>query len=361
MRSVAIVCFPGIQPLDVAGPHEVLAGANQANDHLNGTGPIYDIELLAAEPGPVSGESGLTIVAPNGLPTDRRWDTILVPGGEGSRPARGAASPDDPLVRWLAEHGPLARRVATVCTGTFLAAAAGLCQGRRVTTHWNNAAELAAAHPECTVDPDPIYVRDGDLWTSAGVTAGIDLALALVEQDCGSAVAQLVARHLVVYLRRPGGQSQFASAVWAEPTELAPIRAACDAIHHSPADDLSVDALAHRVGLSARHLTRLFQAELGEPPARYVERVRVEAARTILERESVCLDQVAERCGFGTAETLRRAFHRRLGISPAAYRRQSVAVRPPADVIDQRPTGQSSIDPPTPQHTPEFITEFIPE
>lgn len=324
MRSVAIACYPGIQPLDVAGPHEVLAGANQANEHLNGTGAVYDIELMAAEPGPVASESGLTIVAPVGLDATRTHDTILIPGGEGSRPSTGPADPDDPLIRWLAVAGPRARRVAAVCTGTFLVAAAGLCRGRRVTTHWANAAELAAAYPDLLVDPDPIYVCDGDLWTSAGVTAGIDLALALVEDDCGSSVAQLVARHLVVYLRRPGGQSQFASAVWAEPTELAPIREACDVIHHSPAADLSVDALADQVGLSARHLTRLFQAELGEPPARYVERVRVEAARTILERESVGLDQVAIRCGFGTAETLRRAFHRRLGISPAAYRRQSV-------------------------------------
>ncbi len=327
MRSVAIVCFPGLQPLDVAGPHEVLAGANQASAALHGNGPVYDIELMAASPGPIAGESGLAIVAPHPLSINRRFDTILVPGGTGSRPTNGDT---DPLVRWLAEHGPRARRVAAVCTGTFLIAAAGLCRGRRVTTHWANAAELASAHPDVVVDPDPIYVRDGNLWTSAGVTAGIDLTLAMVEEDCGPSVAQLVARHLVVYLRRPGGQSQFASAVWAEPTELAPIRAACDLVHRSPADDLSVEALAAGVGLSARHFTRLFRTELGESPARYVERVRVEAARSILEQESVGLDQVAQRCGFGTSETLRRAFHRRLGISPASYRRQSATTAAPS-------------------------------
>lgn len=327
MRSVAIACFAGMQPLDLVGPYEVLVGANRASEHLGG-GSVYEIELVAASPGPIAGESGLAIVAADPLQSDRHYDTILVPGGRGSRPPTGRFDGADPLVAWLADQGPRARRVAAVCTGTFLVAAAGLCEGRRVTTHWANAAELAAAHPECRVDPDPIYVRDGDLWTSAGVTAGIDLALALVEDDCGSSVAQLVARHLVVYLRRPGGQSQFASAVWAEPTELAPIRAACDLIHRRPDRDLSVDALAAHVGLSARHITRLFRAELGESPGRYVERVRVEAARTILERESVGLDQVAQRCGFGTAETLRRAFHRRLGLSPASYRRQSLVTSP---------------------------------
>ncbi len=317
MRTVAIACFPGFQPLDVTGPHEVLAGANQAIDRLGHDHPQYHLELVAAEPGPVVSESGLTIEAPSGLSPTATYDTILVPGGTGSRDDHRA------LVDWLAIQGPRARRVASVCTGTFLLAAAGLCRGRTVTTHWAYAADLALAHPEIVVDPDPIYRRDGNLWTSAGVTAGIDLALALVEDDCGSAVAQLVARHLVVYLRRPGGQSQFGAAVWAEATELAPVRTACDLIHQSPADDLSVDALAAHVGLSPRHFTRLFRAETGQSPARYVERVRVEAARTILERESVGLGQVAARVGFGNAETLRRAFHRRLGVSPAAYRRQS--------------------------------------
>ena len=319
MRSVAITCFPGLQPLDVTGPHEVLAGANQAIEHLGRPVAPYEIELVAAEPGPVTGESGLSIVAPNPLSDDRTYDTILVPGGGGTR------TPDPRLVRWLGRQAPKARRIAAVCTGTFLLAEAGLCRDRTVTTHWAHAAELAAAHPDLRVDPDPIFHRDGPIWTSAGVTAGIDLTLALVEEDCGPAVAQLVARHLVVYLRRPGGQSQFGSAVWAQPTEVAPIRAACELVHHSPGADLGIDAMARHVGLSPRHFTRLFRSEMGEPPARYVERVRVEAARTILERESIGLDRVAERCGFGTAETLRRAFHRRLGISPAAYRRQSAS------------------------------------
>jgi transcriptional regulator GlxA family with amidase domain len=327
MRTVAIVCFPDLQPLDVTGPHEVLIGANDALDHLDRQGERYRVELVAAEPGPVRAESGLDLIAPVGLPTDRPYDTIVVPGGKGAR----TAPTDDRVVRWLAEQGPRARRVASVCTGTFLVAAAGLCEGRTVTTHWAHAAALAERHPEISVDPDPIYRRDGRLWTSAGVTAGIDLTLALVEEDCGPAVAQLIARHLVVYLRRPGGQSQFGSAVWARPAELSPIRAACELVHQSPGGDLGVEALADHAGLSPRHFTRLFRSEVGESPARYVERVRVEAARSLLERERAGLDQVARRCGFGTAETLRRAFHRRLGISPAAYRRQSALAAPVPD------------------------------
>lgn len=322
---MAIVCFPDLQPLDVVGPHEVLAGANAVLDHLDRSADRYRVELVAAEPGPVAGESGLALVATGSLDPGRRYDTLLVPGGSATR--RPGTHPE--IVAWLRSIAPAARRVAAVCTGTFLVAEAGLCRGRRVTTHWAHAARLATRHPEITVDPDPIFVRDGDLWTSAGVTAGIDLTLALVEEDCGPAVAQQVARHLVVYLRRPGGQSQFGAAVWAEPTELAPIRAACELIHHSPGDDLGVEALARHAGLSPRHFTRLFRAEVGESPGRYVERVRVEAARTILEREGIGVDQVARRCGFGTAETLRRAFHRRLGISPAAYRRQSTLARRP--------------------------------
>jgi transcriptional regulator GlxA family with amidase domain len=274
MRSVAIVCFPGLQPLDVTGPHEVLAGANQAIEHLGRPGPRYRIDLVAAQPGPVTGESGLTLVATEPLDDEAHDDTIIVPGGRGTR----AVTADDPVVAWLRARRSSARRLAAVCTGTFVLAEAGLCAGRRVTTHWAHAADLAARHPDLIVDPDPIHLRDGSIWTSAGVTAGIDLTLALVEEDCGQAVAQLVARHLVVYLRRPGGQSQFGSAVWAEPTEVAPIRAACELVHHAPATDLGVEALASHAGLSPRHFTRLFRAELGESPARYVERVRVEAA-----------------------------------------------------------------------------------
>ena len=311
--------YPGLQPLDVVGPHEVLAGANRALSALGRNDPPYRIELVAAEPGPVAGESGLAVHAAAALPDPTQpIDTLLVPGGDSAR----QAAEDDALVDWIRTAAGSSRRVATVCSGTFLAAAAGLCDGRRITTHWARAGELAEACPTAVVEPDAIYVRDGELWTSAGVTAGVDLALALVEVDVGTQVAQLVARHLVVYLRRPGGQTQFAAPVWSDPPAPGPIQQARDRIHADPGADLSIDALADHVGLSPRHFGRLFRQQVGEPPARYVERVRVEAARQVLETERSGLDEVARRCGFGTTETLRRSFHRRLGIAPDAYRRR---------------------------------------
>lgn len=322
-RRVLIPLYEDFQALDVTGPHEVLAGANAVLDHQGRHDPRYRLRLVAAVPGPVRSESGLSIVADAPLPTVRtRPDTVLVPGGNGAEPA---ARHDHVLVDWLTAVGPRSRRVATVCSGTFLAAAAGLCDGRRVTTHWSRAGNLARSCPSATVEPDAIYVRDGSLWTSAGVTAGIDLALAIVEDDVGPEVAQVVARHLVVHLRRPGGQTQYATPVWSEPPRSGPVGEARDLIHARPGGDLSVPHLAAAVGLSTRHFTRLFREQVGEPPARYVERIRVEAARHVLETDDTGLDEVARRCGFGTAETLRRSFQRRLAMSPDAYRRRFAA------------------------------------
>lgn len=319
-RRVVIPIYEGVQPLDVAGPHEVLAGANAALAAIGRRDLRYAIEVVAEEPGPVRAPSGLALVADGPLPRPGgAIDTILVPGGD---TATTLAASDGALVGWLRGSAPHARRVATVCSGTFFAAAAGLCEGRRVTTHWSRAGQLAAACPAASVEPDAIYVRDGELWTSAGVTAGIDLALALVEDDMGASVAQIVARHLVVHLRRPAGQTQYAAPVWSEPATSSPIAAARDIVHADPGGDLAVPALAARVGLSPRHFTRLFREQVGEPPARYVERVRIEAARALLDSSPAGLDEVAARTGFGTAETLRRAFHRRLGCAPDAYRRR---------------------------------------
>lgn len=318
-RVVALVAFEGVQPLDLVGPHEVFAGANAVLDAEGRTDPRYDLRIVARAPGPVASESGLAVVAPAGLRSLDRTpvDTLLLPGGDGAR----AAASGDELVRWIARTSARSRRTVCVCTGTFLAAAAGLTDGRRVTTHWARADQLAARYPGTDVDADPIYVRDGHLWTSAGVTAGIDLSLALVEEDCGPEVAQIVARWLVVFLRRPGGQSQFATPVWAEPTEREPVRAALEAVHADPGADLDVAALARHAGVSPRHFTRLFHAEVGTSPARYVEKVRVDAARHLLETERAGVAAVAGRCGFGTAETMRRAFLRQLGVPPDHYRR----------------------------------------
>jgi transcriptional regulator GlxA family with amidase domain len=309
VHRVAIVTYLGVQPLDVVGPHEVFAAANAGARR-------YDLRLVAREPGPVRSESGLALHA-EALGDPAEVDTLLLAGGFGVR----TAVEDTELIAWIREAAASAERVATVCSGTFLAGAAGLLDGKRVTTHWARADQLAERHPRTEVDADPIYLRDGDLWTSAGVTAGIDLALALVEEDHGPELAQTIARWLVMYLRRPGGQSQFAVPVWAEAAPPGPVRQAQDLVHGEPGADWSVEALADRVGMSPRHFSRSFTEQIGESPGRYVTIVRVEAARRLLEQEPhTTTAVVARRCGFGTAESLRRAFLRRLGVPPEQYR-----------------------------------------
>jgi len=313
-RHVVIVAFDGVQPLDVVGPHEVFAGAHRTAHHLGRDG--YRITLASPSGGVVRSESGLQLVT-EPLPSGR-IDTLVLAGGGGVQRARR----DDALIGWIRATAAGARRVATVCSGTFLAAQAGLLDGRTVTTHWARAASLAAEFPSTTVDADPIYRRDGNVWTSAGVTAGIDLALAMVEADYGADVAQTVARWMVMFLHRPGGQTQFATPVWVPRADRSTVRAAQDHIDSNPSDDHRLDLLAARAAMSSRHFSRVFTEQVGETPARYVEQVRVEAARHELETTTVSLDVIAERCGFGTAESLRRAFQRRVGVAPDAYRRR---------------------------------------
>jgi len=316
-HEVLIPLFDGVQPLDVAGPHEVLAGAGQVLAH-RGSADGYRVSLVAARPGPVRGLSGLQLVAEGPLHESGPIGTLLVPGGDSAPTMSGA----DPLVDWLRRAADRAERVVSVCTGSFILAAAGLLDGRCATTHWHYAADLARAHPTVDVRPDAIYLRQGRIWTSAGVTAGIDLALALVEADHGAEVAQQVARHLVVFLRRPGGQSQFAGPVWTSPARRPGVREAQDLIHGDPAADLRVSVLASRVGMSERHFSREFTRALGHPPGDYVEQVRVDTARRLLETEPVLVTVAATRAGFGSAETMRRAFLRRLGVAPDHYRRR---------------------------------------
>jgi transcriptional regulator GlxA family with amidase domain len=316
-RSVAIVAFPGFQCLDAVGPFEVFAGATRAAAMLGRPG-AYRVVLCSAGGGPVRSESGLelgTVPLPDaGEPVD----TAVLAGGNGVSSARR----DEALVSWFAAVAPRCRRVATVCTGVFLAAEAGLLEGRRVTTHWARADRLAAEFPSLEVDPDPIYVRDGKYWTSAGVTAGIDLALALVQEDLGVEVAQTVARWMVMFLHRPGGQTQFASPVWVPRAERSTVRVVQSLVEAAPGGDHRVPTLAAAAGMSVRHFTRVFTAEVGETPGRFVERVRLEAARRELETTTDTLDVVAARCGLGTAETLRRVFQRRLSVAPDFYRRR---------------------------------------
>lgn len=316
-RDVVFLAYAGMQSLDVAGPLEVFAGANKWLSAA-GSDARYRIHVAAGTP-TIATESALTLARTVDLA--ERWptvDTVIVPGGDGV-----VSAADDPvLVRWIEDMHALANRTASVCSGAFLLAAAGLLDGRRVTTHWARAEQLADRHPELTVDADPIHIVDGPIWTSAGVTAGIDLALAMVADDHGEECAQVCARWLVMFLRRPGGQSQFATPVWAESARHDGIRMAVDTVHANPGADCSVPALADKASMSERNFTRVFRREVGCPPGRYVEQVRVEAARRLLETSDLTVDAIAAHCGLGTSETLRRAFHRTLGTAPASYRRR---------------------------------------
>ncbi|MFJ8797239.1 MULTISPECIES: GlxA family transcriptional regulator [unclassified Streptomyces] len=310
MRTVLIVLFDGVQSLDVTGPLEVFAGAEAHR------ADSYRIRTASLDGAPVRCSSGLVLVPDHPLAEAPAPHTLLVPGGRGTR------NPDPLLVDWLRAHGPGAERLVSVCTGAILLAAAGLLDGRRATTHWAYCDRLARDHPAVEVDPDPIYVRDGHVATSAGVTSGIDLALALVEDDLGRAAALTIARHLVVFLRRPGNQAQFSVQLAAQTARREPLREVQQWISEHPGGDLSVESLAARARLSPRHFARAFQAETGTTPGRYVEGVRLEHARRLLEDTPDGVEEISRASGYGTPEAMRRAFVKTLGSAPAEYRRR---------------------------------------
>jgi len=315
-HRVLIVLFDGVQSLDVTGPLEVFAGASR---HPR-CEPGYLVETATLDGAPVRTSSGLRL-APDG-PLGGAPDTLVVPGGAGTR------HPDPRLVAWLRETAPEAGRVLSVCTGAYLLAEAGLLAGRRATTHWAHWRPLAERHPDVEVDPEPIWVRDGDVTTSAGVTAGIDASLALVEEDVGRDVALAVARHLVVFLRRPGNQTQFSAQLAAQVAQREPLRDVQRWVDEHPGEDCSVEALAARACLSPRQFARAFAAEVGVTPGRYVDQVRLETARRLLEERGDGVAAVARACGYGTPEAMRRAFVRALGVAPAEYRRRFRAAAP---------------------------------
>jgi transcriptional regulator GlxA family with amidase domain len=312
-RRVVILAFPGVQPLDVIGPAEVFAGA----DTLAG-GDAYTVEVVAKQPGPISTRGNGYSLVPKMTTASCRGsiDTLIVAGGTGVR----AAEDDRELIRWIRSAGRRSRRVTSVCSGSFLLARAALLAGKTVTTHWASTAELARRHPELTVDPMPIFVRDGNVWTSAGVTSGMDLSLALVEEDLGREIAIEIARWLVLFLQRPGGQSQFSTHLSAQLAERRPLRDLQSWIADNLDADLRVEALADRAAMSPRNFARFFRREIGMTPAAYVEELRVERARQRLEQSADPVELVSACCGFGTPETMRRAFARRVGVPPAVYR-----------------------------------------
>jgi transcriptional regulator GlxA family with amidase domain len=310
-RRIVLVAFDRFQALDLVGPTEVFSMASRIEDG------VYATEVVAAQRNEISSSSGLHLRPDRSLSACRGpIDTLVVVGGEGVP----VALRDQGLVRWIAKAAPRCRRIASVCNGAFLLAEAGLLDGRRATTHWAACEALAGRHPEIEVEPDAIFVKDGDVYTSAGVTAGMDLSLALVEEDLGRRAALEVARWLVLFLKRPGGQSQFSAQLSAQVAEREPLRELQAWIADNLAADLSVPALAERACMSPRNFARAVRREVGVTPAAYVEAARVEAARVALDGSQEAIDSVARRCGFGTVETMRRAFHRKLGVGPAGYR-----------------------------------------
>ncbi|ATL67356.1 GlxA family transcriptional regulator [Nocardia terpenica] len=311
-REVLAVLFDGALSLDIAGPLDTFAMANIWSPDS------YRVRTATVDGRAVRTYSGLTVVPDVALADIARPHTLLVPGGQG--PSTADRAPE--LVEWLRGHAHRAERVVSVCTGAYLLAAAGLLDGGRATTHWRWCADLAERYPAVQVDPEPIFVRDGHVATSAGVTAGIDLALALVEDDLGRETALAVARQLVVYLRRPGNQTQFSAPLAAQLAERPRLRDIQHWIAEHPGEDLSVEALARRAQMSVRHFARTFKDDIGVTPARYVNGIRLEAARRMLEDTDRGIDEIARRCGFGTTEVMRQTFLRALGTIPTEYRRR---------------------------------------
>lgn len=325
-RRIVMAAYPGAEMIDTVGPLEVFSvasrilsyrGDGQVADGQAPASPAYRIEIVSEAGGPLRMESGLEVMA-SGRLHDLRGDvdTLIVPGGAGVAAALDSAD----YIPWLRLRAPSVRRVASVCTGARLLGAAGLLRGRRATTHWRFCDLLARENPEATVEPDSIFVRDGKVWTSAGVTAGMDLALALVEEDHGRRLALATARMMVLFLKRPGGQSQFSAQLASQVAERPSLRDLQAWIVDHPDEDLRIEVLARRAGMSPRNFARAFAREVGMTPARFVEQARLGAARRRLEDSASGVDEIAAATGFGTAETMRRAFLRGLAINPSAYR-----------------------------------------
>lgn len=310
-REILILAVEGAQSLDIFGPAEVF---DYAQLEVPGA---YRVKVVAASSsGSITLSNGVSLnIAPLPDPVPSH-DTLVVAGGIGAR----AAVDDQEVLDWIVRASKKAKRTASVCTGAYLLAAAGLLDDRHATTHWRYCDDLAGRYPRVELDADPVFLRDGDVWTSAGVTAGMDLALALVEDDLGPEVALAVARMLVVFLKRPGGQSQFSGALSAQQASRPALRELQAWIAGHLDADLSVAALAKRANMSERSFTRAFRREVGQTPAEYVHRLRIEHARALLEDGAPSLEAVAQASGFASAEVLRRAFHRRVGVSPGDYR-----------------------------------------
>jgi transcriptional regulator GlxA family with amidase domain len=312
-RTVAFLIFPDFQILDAAGP---IAAFEIAGRYVPGA---YALRVIAAEAGPVRSSSGVAMTA-EALDAVQRIDTLVIAGGEGTR----SPAIDEPVLSFVRQTAATARRISSVCSGAYVLAAAGLLDGRRATTHWNRGPDFARRFPKVRLEPDRIYVRDGPIWTSAGITAGIDLVLAMIAEDLGETVARQTAQQLVVYHRRPGGQSQF-SALLEMDRPSGRFGALMAWAHERLHEPLSVERLATQAAMSPRNFARAFAADTGVTPARAVERLRVELARERIEAGPEPIDRVAEAAGFGDPERMRRAFLRAFGQPPQALRRAARA------------------------------------
>lgn len=316
-RTIGIVVYPDVEILDITGPSEVFNFANltlikQGITQEN----IYNIKLLADRRGPVTTLSGLKIVAEDIYDTQGSdLDTLVIPGGEVEQ-----ALTNQQLIGWIKTMSTHVRRLVSVCTGAFLLAEAGLLEGRKATTHWHYCQQLSSEYPGVTVEQDYIFIKDGHIFTSGGITSGIDLALALLEEDWGRDLALYVARFLVVFLQRPGGQSQFSSYLISEASNRPDLRELQTWIISHPEEDMRVEALAKRMAMSPRNFARLFLTETGMTPAKFVEMARIDHARHFLETSDLPIEAIAEKSGFKDAERMRRAFIRQMGVNPQHYR-----------------------------------------
>jgi transcriptional regulator GlxA family with amidase domain len=317
-RRILLLAAPDTQILDLVGPFQVFTRAKEIAARKDPEAPaLYSLEVVTTEPGMLLTSCGLRL-QPHRTFRQMRGaaDTLLVVGGTSVE----EGEEDDAVVESLRRMAPQLRRIGSICTGAFLLARAGLLDGRRATTHWKYCDLLRRRYPTVKLEPDPIFVRDGNVYTSAGVTAGMDLALALVEEDAGSKLALEVARELVLYLRRPGGQSQFSAALNLQASDRQPFRElGAWALEHLR-NDLSVEALAARVGMSPRNFARVFRAEMNMTPAKFVENLRLETARRRLQESNASLESVAITCGFRNCDAMRSTFRRILRVAPGEYR-----------------------------------------
>ncbi len=312
---IAILAFPRFQMLDVAGPADVFAEAARQL----GQPRAYQVQVISATQATLRSSNGMRLAVDATVATYRGpIDTLLVAGS----PNLDDMAADEHLQDWLRRRARTVRRYGSVCTGAFVLAATGLLDGKRVATHWNSTARLAAAYPQACVEADAIYVKDGKLFTSAGVTAGMDLALAMVEEDHGRDLALRVARELVMFLKRPGGQSQFSAHLAAQTAERSSVRELQDHILTNLKGDLSVPALAAHAGMSERSFARIFRSEAGTTPAEFVENARIDAARRMAEESNLPAKRLADAVGYANVDGFRRAFTRRLGVSLVEYRRR---------------------------------------